>query len=233
MDTDETMGGLPHRAYKSIDFISCMDQCGVTDVGFVGSKYTWCNNWEPRYRIWKRLDRILVNDQWEQKFQNNMVKHLVRTEVWGRNITGNAMWRLHQKLKILSKKLSDWSRTTIGNVFDQTKDWEEKVQVLEDLELIDNSDQVREDLNRTHAKYIRWQAMQDSILKQKSQMKWFEEGERNTRYYHSIIRDKRRRLHIHRIKNSKDKWIHSENKIGKSVVRHFKRLFSNQSKEVD
>ncbi|XP_060182548.1 uncharacterized protein LOC132612262 [Lycium barbarum] len=272
MDSNEKMGGLPHRAYKSIDFISCMDQCGVTDIGFVGSKYTWCNNWEPRYKIRKRLDRILVNDQWEQKFQKNMVKHLARTgsdhrplllkcqdtsnnfisyfrflnfwteqedflevvqNVWDENIPGNAMWRLHQKLKLLSKRLIDWSRITIGNVHDQTKEWEEKLQALEDLELIDNSDQVRKDLNRTHAEYIRWQFMQDSLLKQKSQMKWFEEGDGNTRYFHSVVREKRRRLHIHRIKNSKGKWMHSEGKIGNSAVRHFERLFCNQKRNVD
>ncbi|XP_059306487.1 uncharacterized protein LOC132057922 [Lycium ferocissimum] len=143
------------------------------------------------------------------------------------------MSRLHQKLNLVSKKLRDWSRTTIGNVFDHVKKWEDKVQVLEDLELFDNGGQDREDLNRTHVEYIRWKAMQDSILKKKSQMKWFEEGESNTRYVHSVIRDKRRRLHIHRIKNSKDKWIHSEDKICNSAVRHFKRLFSSQNKDVD
>lgn len=78
-DTSEKLGGRQHRTYKSIYFISCMDQCGMTDMGFVGSRYTWCNNMDLRHRIWKRLDRILVNDSWEQQFQNIKMKHLGRT----------------------------------------------------------------------------------------------------------------------------------------------------------
>ncbi|XP_070040660.1 uncharacterized protein [Nicotiana tomentosiformis] len=56
-----------------------MDNCGTTDIGYCGSKFTWCNNRNLRKRIWKRLDRVFVNDKWTQKFQNTTVKHLVRT----------------------------------------------------------------------------------------------------------------------------------------------------------
>lgn len=73
------MGGRPHRENKSFDFISCMDSCVVVDAGFVGPKFTWCNNWRPEKRVWKRLDRILINDTWTQRFQNNFVRHLGRT----------------------------------------------------------------------------------------------------------------------------------------------------------
>lgn len=76
-------------------------------------------------------------------------------EVWDTQISGNAMWILLQKLKMLTKKLSEWSRNDIGNIYDQVVDWEAKVQMIEDLELIDNSEQVREELNKAHAEYIR------------------------------------------------------------------------------
>lgn len=56
-----------------------IEACGLTDMGFVGPKYTWCNNWRLKKRAWKRLDRILVNDQWTQEYQYNLIKHLVRT----------------------------------------------------------------------------------------------------------------------------------------------------------
>ncbi|XP_070036365.1 uncharacterized protein LOC142166978 [Nicotiana tabacum] len=79
MDPDEKLGGRPHRAHRSFDFVTTMETCGLSDIGFTGPKFTWCNNWRPRKRIWKRLDRIFVNDQWVQVFQHNYVKHLVRT----------------------------------------------------------------------------------------------------------------------------------------------------------
>ncbi|XP_059306439.1 uncharacterized protein LOC132057867 [Lycium ferocissimum] len=79
MDTDEKSGGKPHRTYKSMDFITTMDSRGLVDVGYTGPKLTWCNNRRLTKRIWKRLDRVLVNDDWTQKFPNNLVKHLART----------------------------------------------------------------------------------------------------------------------------------------------------------
>ncbi|XP_070025625.1 uncharacterized protein [Nicotiana sylvestris] len=57
-----------------------MEACGLSDQGFVGSRFTWCNNRRPSERIWKRLDRVFVNDQWTQRFQSCIVKHVVRTD---------------------------------------------------------------------------------------------------------------------------------------------------------
>lgn len=30
---EEKLGGLPHRSWKSYDFLECMDSCGMTDIG--------------------------------------------------------------------------------------------------------------------------------------------------------------------------------------------------------
>ncbi|XP_070005613.1 uncharacterized protein [Nicotiana sylvestris] len=102
LDPDEKKGGKPHRINKSLEFSTCMDNCGMIDLGFVGPKYTWCNNWEPRRRIWKILDRVVE-------------------EVWRNHINGNPLWRLQQKLKMLSKRLTQWSKDDIGNIFNQVQ----------------------------------------------------------------------------------------------------------------
>lgn len=38
-DPTEKLGGKPHRMYKSLDFINCLDNCGATNVGFTGPKF--------------------------------------------------------------------------------------------------------------------------------------------------------------------------------------------------
>ncbi|OIT21290.1 hypothetical protein A4A49_35793 [Nicotiana attenuata] len=45
LDPDEKQGGRPHRMYKSLDFSSCMNNYEFKDLGYVGPKFTWCNNW--------------------------------------------------------------------------------------------------------------------------------------------------------------------------------------------
>lgn len=133
--------------------------------------------------------------------------HIVK-EVWDTQIHGNPMWRLQQKLKSLSRKLTIWSREDIGNVYDKVAKWKLEAQIVEEVDIMQNTDQSREDNNKCHVEYVRWLSMQESLLNQKSQIKWFEEGDCNTKYFHSVIRERRRKLQIHRIKNDKAIGLH-------------------------
>lgn len=79
MTPEEKKDGVPHILNKSTDFISCMEDCGVSDMGFTGNPYTWCNGRKQRRRIMKRLDRILINEEWVEEYQKSSVEHLAKT----------------------------------------------------------------------------------------------------------------------------------------------------------
>lgn len=53
--------------------------CDLIDPGYSRSKFTWCNGWSPEKRVWKRLDRVLVNQEWMNLFDSTCVDHLIRT----------------------------------------------------------------------------------------------------------------------------------------------------------
>ncbi|XP_060190498.1 uncharacterized protein LOC132619683 [Lycium barbarum] len=162
LQPEEKLGGLPHRNSKSFDLFECMDSCGMSDVGFHSSKYTWCNNWRPSIRIWKRLDRVFINDDWTKMYANNFVKHLARTDSdhrpllvrcdnghidgpkyfkfldfwttqddflevvrmnWNQSVTGNLVWILQQKLKVLLEdSLFGQDRKLVFNLKPRTPD---------------------------------------------------------------------------------------------------------------
>ncbi|KAK4706320.1 hypothetical protein R3W88_034129 [Solanum pinnatisectum] len=64
---EEKLGGVPYNMKKSLDFIATIEACGLIDLGFSGQKFTWSNKRGIGHRIWKRLDRALVNDTWLEK----------------------------------------------------------------------------------------------------------------------------------------------------------------------
>ncbi|XP_075109154.1 uncharacterized protein LOC142180948 [Nicotiana tabacum] len=142
IDPEEKLGGNPHRVHKSLDFINCMDNCGVTNLGFSGPKFT-------------------------------------------------------------CQRLSKWSREEIGDINDQVSKWEAEVQLLDDIDTNSSTDNSRTKANKVYAEYIQWLSKQESLLKQKTQTKWFEDGDSNTKYFHGLLREKRRRFQLHRIKNHK------------------------------
>ncbi|XP_010474264.1 PREDICTED: uncharacterized protein LOC104753759 [Camelina sativa] len=49
------------------DFQDCVRHCELTDMSYQGQRYAWCNKREDGV-ICKKLDRVLVNQQWLQQY---------------------------------------------------------------------------------------------------------------------------------------------------------------------
>ncbi|XP_070056526.1 uncharacterized protein [Nicotiana tomentosiformis] len=75
---EEKKGGKPHSMTKSITFLNCIMDSSLIDAEFISSTYTWCNGRSKRNRVWGRLDRALLNNEWSQRFTDTIVTHLVR-----------------------------------------------------------------------------------------------------------------------------------------------------------
>ncbi|XP_060170376.1 uncharacterized protein LOC132601292 [Lycium barbarum] len=153
--------------------------------------------------------------------------------VWDTEVYGNPMWRLQQKLKTLAKELSKWSRNSIGGVFENVKKFEKEVSDAETAYLNSDSDTDRMLLNKTKAEYIKWLKMEDSILRQKARIKWVEEEDSNTKYFHSTIKARRRRAQIYKIKDQNGQWVEGNLNISKATIDHFSDLFSEKPSDMN
>ncbi|XP_049399716.1 uncharacterized protein LOC125863741 [Solanum stenotomum] len=266
---EEKLGGVPYNMRKSLEFIAVIEACGLIDLGFSGQKFTWSNNRGIQQRVWKRLDRALVNDAWLEKMPQTTITHLPSVgsdhypllmemnareddhikyfkflncwtdqpnfletvkACWDRNVEGNNMWKFHQKMKRLSNTLSNWSREEFGDIFAKVRDFEEKVKTMEEQLIQDPSEDNRSTLHELNARYIKFLKIEDSILKQKTQLQWFKEGDCNTKYFHSLIRGRRRRLFIHKIIREDGEWIQGDEVIAEAACEHFQKIFTGDNK---
>ncbi|XP_049391547.1 uncharacterized protein LOC125855953 [Solanum stenotomum] len=271
-DIDEKLGGIPYNMRKRLEFIGVIEACGLMDLGFNGPKFTWSNQRGINFRIWKRLDRAMVNDRWLQDMPQTSITHLpavgsdhcpllmemsIRpenhikyftflnfwadqpsflstvTDCWNMQIEGNPMWIFHQKIKRVASTLSIWSRMQFGDVFATVRDYEDKVKVAEENLIQNNTEENRTTLHELNAEYIRYMKFEDSILRQKSQLQWFKEGDGNTKYLHALIRGRRRKLFIHKIINDNDEWIQGDEHIVEAACKHFQNIFTGEEKLVD
>ncbi|XP_071918880.1 uncharacterized protein [Coffea arabica] len=78
IDPHEKRGGRPFARAEGMELLSFMEEAEVFDAGFSGSSYTWCNNRRGRERIWKRLDRLLINGIFSDAVSSVSVAHLAR-----------------------------------------------------------------------------------------------------------------------------------------------------------
>ncbi|KAH0656867.1 hypothetical protein KY290_032529 [Solanum tuberosum] len=78
LNEEEKLGGLAFTQNEALEFASCINACALTEVRTSGSKYTWWNGRIEEDCIFKRLDRILVNQEFMDLFPTSEVHHLIR-----------------------------------------------------------------------------------------------------------------------------------------------------------
>lgn len=70
-DFNEILNGEEHSNFQGVglstagmrDFDNIVQYCSLSDLGYQGPKFTWCNKRDEGI-ICKKLDRILVNEAW-------------------------------------------------------------------------------------------------------------------------------------------------------------------------
>ncbi|XP_059310243.1 uncharacterized protein LOC132061439 [Lycium ferocissimum] len=83
-------------------------------------------------------------------------------------------------------------------------------------------------VHKAQADLNRYLHLEEEYWKQKSRMRWFKDGDRNTKFFHSYVKGRRKKLALHSIQNSQGDWINSNNDIEQDAVSFYHNLFSNE-----
>lgn len=217
----------------------------------------------PFFRIWKRLNRAMVNVKWLKIMPLTTITHLssvssdhcpllieMTTKVdnvikyfrflnywveqpnfiyvvlrcWDRLAQGNVMWIFHQKLQKLANTLSKWSRSSLEDIHAKVKEYEDQIRIAEEEMINNNSEDNRTNIQRLNTEYIRHLKLEESILMQKSQLHWFKKGDANLKYFHALLRGRKRKLYIHKVQYDERGWIEGNDAIAEVDCNHFQQI---------
>lgn len=78
LNEEEKLGGLDFTQSEANDFAHFINVCALSNLRFMGSKYTWWNGRINEACIFKRLDRIVVNATFLEEFPSSDLHHLIR-----------------------------------------------------------------------------------------------------------------------------------------------------------
>ncbi|XP_027184096.1 uncharacterized protein LOC113782402 [Coffea eugenioides] len=78
LNAEEKRDSLPFRQADRVELAQFMSLAEVGDAGFSGSRYICCNNRQGLARVWKRLDRFLLNSAAMRMENAFIVQHLGR-----------------------------------------------------------------------------------------------------------------------------------------------------------
>ncbi|XP_074291409.1 uncharacterized protein LOC141618202 [Silene latifolia] len=64
----EKLGPHPPVLKEMMEFNCCLISCNLDDIAGTSADMTWTNKQDPLTRVWSKLDRALVNQQWISSF---------------------------------------------------------------------------------------------------------------------------------------------------------------------
>ncbi|XP_042009091.1 uncharacterized protein LOC121757642 [Salvia splendens] len=163
------------------------------------------------------------------RFQNMWVRHegfrdLVK-EDWMAPTEAEGILNLKIKLARIKSTLKRWNKEVFGNIHSNLKTCEENIAEAQAEFEGDPSARNRTEVNKQIAEYILLLKMEEDFLRQKAALRWLEEGDKNTRFYQSWVKQKKIRLRIHKI-NANGCELTDDKAIKESAVEFFQNLLA-------
>ncbi|XP_042029878.1 uncharacterized protein LOC121776775 [Salvia splendens] len=170
------------------------------------------------------------------RFQNMWVRHhTFRDEiakVWTAETGFFGMLNLQFKLSRVKGFLKGWNRDVFGNIFDKLREAEEAVAAAQAAYDGDPTGAHRNELSRCTALYVLRTRMEEDFWKQKAVIRWAVEGERNSKFFHGWVRQKRVKSRIHAI-HAGGQTLTSEEDIRQSAVGFFQQLLTSDVEHLE
>ncbi|XP_071906007.1 uncharacterized protein [Coffea arabica] len=237
----EKKGGRPFGISEGLELMSFMKTAEVFDVGFSGSSFTWCNNRHRRARIWKRLDRLLVNAECSDLPTSISVSHLARhpsdhapLKISFASRTDNKL-RAFRFLNVWTSKASlldvirtAWQREQQGSPMRvlcskliharrSIQEWNKHMFG----NIFDASREAEAAVCRAEARLETEGSDVAQFWRQKARVKWLRHGDGNSKFFHAVLRQRRVQG-----RNAHGAWVETDEDISNEAVHYFSELFS-------
>ena len=152
---------------------------------------------------------------------------------WADRCLGNPFFIFSEKLKRLKKTLISWNKNHFGNIFQNIRQAENVVVDAEMRCEMDDSVMALENLNVVRGKLNHLLQQEEVFWKQRAKVKWIQEGDRNTNFFHAYANQKRKKGRIYRIQADEGIWLDNQKDILKAGVEFFQNLFTGENTVVD
>ncbi|XP_049357066.1 uncharacterized protein LOC125821728 [Solanum verrucosum] len=219
MEEDEKISGLLVYPQEYEDFALSINSCELFDLHFIGNPFTWWKGKSDGECIFKRLDMVVINQALQDLFGHLEIQHLARTG----SDHANLQWKL--RLKKTKLALTRWSKAKYEDIFKQLLIREEIVKVKEHLfeeHLTSLNNRV---LRQAQEEYNLYLYYEEEFWRQKASIQWYNEEDKNTKFFHRLVKGRRKRLALQRVLRSYGTWAEGEEEVLVEAVNFFQHQF--------
>lgn len=147
------------------------------------------------------------------------------SQAWARAVIGSPGKILHTKLMRLKKILKEWNWSCFGNIFSRKNELQQKLQILESALQGGWTDSGQQKWDACRRELLQVEAWENEMLCSKARLNWAKDGDRNTKYFHALIQERRKKQVI-QLKLANGEITTEPSEIGTQAVQFFSDLFS-------
>ena len=152
-------------------------------------------------------------------------------KAWETRHSGTPMSQVVGKIKASRERLKKWSHDHFGSIRTTIAKKARQLQQEEDLRPEDQNVNL---IKRLSAELASLHSKEEKMWKQRSRTLWLQSGNRNTKYFHCQATYRKRRNHIHGIRDKDGVWQSRDPAIEHIIVDYYKELFSSsQPRELE
>lgn len=254
---EERSGGARRLRTGDRGFLEFMLHSGTIDLGYVGPKYTWQRG-HLLVRLDRALSNLKWIDVFPNarvlhlpKIQSDHRPLLIQTN--GEK-TSNvrpfkflASWLLHPNFHDMVKaawddeknlasnienfttRVKEWNRTVFGHVGQQKRKLEARLRGIQKaLERPHPPDTLILLEKELIEEYENICLREEMLWMQKARAQWINDGDRNTKYYHTKALLHRRRNNISMLKDDNGMWESDQSKLQELAQQYFQSLYSTE-----
>ncbi|XP_071928139.1 uncharacterized protein [Coffea arabica] len=144
---------------------------------------------------------------------------------WGGSFLGPPLQRRAFKLREVKCQVQLWSRESFEDIFEGVRKAGREVLRVEGLFDNDPFEPNLIALQEVRAVLRNSLMIEEGYWRQKARVKWIWEGDKNSKYFHSVVAKRRAKAVIHRIKCANGDWIADDSQIAAEAVEYFNSLF--------
>ena len=213
------------KAYASVDWVNTYPHYDLQNQPIIRSDHgAILLDFDLRQPFRKRPFRF------ERMWLTHVECKTMAQHAWTTHTQGPRAYRLQQKIKNVRRKFINWNRNTFGRVVRDLKEKQRKLQEIQNaissIKDIKAEKTLREEIENLMIK-------EELMWSQKARSDWIIQGDRNSKYFQTLVKQRRVRTRITMLKKSDGQQIEDLNEIEALLVDHFKSQYNeSDSKDV-
>nr|GEW08462.1 hypothetical protein [Tanacetum cinerariifolium] len=207
IDPSERSFGCSSVADGMDEFRNCISQIEVNDLVMSGIQFTWNKTPKSVNGLLKKLDRVMCNMEFLDKFLNSNAIFLpficsdhapsvLNISCIEKDVPGYSMFSLALKLKLLKKPFGKLKYSQ-GDLAENVRKLKDKLSNVQE-EMVKDPFNVELRIEEIGLLNDFTSAVKDRelFLKQKAKVSWLSEGDFNTKYFNNAMKERRNKSRI-------------------------------------